>query len=83
MSFGGGGVQAQLDVPYQKVADWLLCRRQVADNWAQLLKAAHAHVAEAVTQGVGDEQVAQEFLQKNKDELHYLKIKELVSILSQ
>ncbi|CBZ55044.1 conserved hypothetical protein [Neospora caninum Liverpool] len=83
MNFGGGGVQPQLDVPYQKVADWLLCRRQIADNWAQLLKAAHAHVAEAVTQGVGDEKAAQEFLKKNRDELHYLKIKELVSILSQ
>ncbi|PFH34062.1 hypothetical protein BESB_072140 [Besnoitia besnoiti] len=82
MSFGGG-IQQQLDVPCQKVADWLLCRRQLAENWVQLLKAAHAHVEEAAAQGVGEEKAAEEFLKENRHELNYLKIKELVSILSQ
>ncbi|PHJ22817.1 cdk5 regulatory subunit-associated protein 3, partial [Cystoisospora suis] len=75
--------QTSLDVSYQKIPDWLICRRQIPPNWLQLLKAAHAHVADAVNQGVGEDcPKAAEFLQQNKHEMSYLKIKDLVQILT-
>lgn len=30
--------QTSLDVSYQKIPDWLICRRQIPPNWLQLLK---------------------------------------------